>query len=119
MLQNCDIGQLSVGQSSAGLSHLNGFFPAMNSTRNFSLRENKRFKSKRKKRVKKHLIFNLSPWEDCGASSWKLFQGEEGQECNWEQPASVPKGALCLSGLIAFYKEMTGSVDEGRAPDNV
>lgn len=76
MLQNCDIGQLSVGQSSAGLSHLNGFFPAMNSTRNFSLRENKRFKSKRKKRVKKHLIFNLSPWEDCGASLHGSFSRE-------------------------------------------
>ncbi|KAK4831156.1 hypothetical protein QYF61_015626 [Mycteria americana] len=30
-----------------------------------------------------------------------------------------PKGGFCLSSLIAFYAEMTGSVDEGRALDNV
>lgn len=80
MLQNCDIGQFSVGQSSASLSHLNGFFPTLNSTRDFSLRQNKRFKNKRKKRGKNHLIFKLSPGEDYGTSPHGSFSRQRKDE---------------------------------------
>lgn len=30
-----------------------------------------------------------------------------------------PKGSLCLTNLITFYKEMTAPVDEGRVVDVV
>lgn len=31
----------------------------------------------------------------------------------------LPKGSLCLTNLITFYKEMTAPVDEGRVVDIV
>lgn len=45
------------------------------------------FKSKERRELKKHLIFNLSAWGRLWRKfSWKHFQAEEGQEGNWEQP---------------------------------
>jgi len=39
----------------------------------------------------------------------------EGKKVIWNSQHGSMKGKLCLTDLIAFLNEMTGSVDEGRA----
>lgn len=43
----------------------------------------------------------------------------EGQEGDRKWSAWIMEGKSCLTNLIAFYGEMTGSVDEGRTVDIV
>lgn len=47
-------------------------------------------------------------------SNFEIYEGQKGV---WKQSAWIMKWKTCLTNLIAFYLDMTGSVDEGRAVD--